>query len=76
MEGKVRDHCAQSWHTQHIALLVLPAWTTGNVGLDTQVDDGQVPYGVVFRVNSSNDGEASAIVDLPANLFQLWPKAG
>ena len=62
--------------TEHVALLVLPALTVGNVALDSEMEHRQVFDGVLVRIQSSNEAETCSIVDVATQLLQPWAQVG
>ena len=53
--------------THHVAPLVLPALLVGQVSLDPEMEDGEIFDAVLLRLQSPDDAEALAVVDIVAN---------
>lgn len=62
--------------TKHVTLPILAATLVGNVSRDTHVGKCQILDGEVGRVQTTDDSESTALVDVKAELLQLLAKAG
>lgn len=62
--------------TKHVALAVLTTCKVGNVALDAQGDQGEILDRVLARLQSTNQREALAIVDVVSNLVERRTQSG
>lgn len=67
---------AGTYHTEHVALFVLPALAVGNMRLNAEMEHGQVFDWILSWVQASYEPETSALVNVPANLVQLRTQVG
>lgn len=62
--------------TEHVTLAVLATTLVRNVGLDAEIDQGQVLHVIRGRVDASDNTEALAMMDLLAELVEFPTKSG
>jgi len=57
---------------EHVSTLILATTLLGNIRLNAKVDQSQVPHGVRSRVQTPDDTEPPAIVNVTAKLLEFW----
>jgi len=67
---------SQELLTQHISLLVLSSLQIGNVGLQTQVDRGQVLDGISLWLQSANEPKPFPRMNFIAKVVQVSFQCG
>lgn len=61
---------SQNFLTQHVTLLVLAATAVRNVGLDAEIDGGQVFDRVLLGVEPSKNGKSLALMEVITHAAQ------
>lgn len=62
--------------TEHVSTLVLATTLLRDVALDAQVNQRKVLDAKIGGVDAPNHAEPPAVVNIAAQLLELWPQGG